>query len=125
MRMPLKALIPLLTTPMLSALAAQPARHDVAWYRAHADARTSMLATCQNDHSYDDAADCRNANSAAHAAAGDDLEAANSKEPEADPAYYGHDAGVIAMTLSMCSRNSAPQSWCKAAQIAKDKMKPQ
>ncbi len=124
MRMPLKALIPFLTTPMLSALAAQPARHDVTWYRAHAEARTSMLATCQNDHSYDDTADCRNANSAAHAAFADSLDAASAKDPEADPAYYQHNAGILGMTLAQCSHGQAPAAWCAAARSATKNPKP-
>ena len=124
MRMPLKVLISLLATPMLSALAEQPAQHDVAWYRTHAEARTSVLATCQNDHSYDDAADCRNANSAAHAAAGDSLDAASAKDPEADPAYYRHNTGILAMTLAQCSHGQAPAAWCAAARSATRNPKP-
>jgi hypothetical protein len=120
----LAALTVFMAIPMVSALAVQPARHDVAWYRAHTNERTSMLAMCQNDHSYDDAADCRNANSAAQGAAGDSVNTMVTGDPEADPAYYRHDAGVIAMTLSMCARNAAPKSWCQAAQTAKDNMKP-
>jgi hypothetical protein len=120
----LAAIIMFVALPISSALAVQPARHDVAWYRAHTIERVSVLAMCQNDHTYDDSADCRNATSAAQAAAGDSTSIARKTDPEADPAYYGRDAGVIAMTLSMCARNAAPKSWCQAAQTAKDNMKP-
>ena len=105
------------------AFAIEPARHTVEWYRTHQQERESVLRTCQNDHSYDDSADCRNANSAAHAALADSLATTATKDPEADPAYYGHDAGVIAMTLSMCSRNAAPPSWCAAARTASANLK--
>ena len=43
----------------------------------------------------------------------DSLAKPDKPDPEADPAYYGHDAGVIAMTLSMCSHNMAPA--CRGA----------
>ena len=108
---------------MASVLAVQPARHDVAWYRVHANERASVLAICQNDHSFDDAADCRNANSAAQATAFDNIKSSSKGDPEADPAYYEHDTGMIAMILSMCSHNGAPAAWCQAAQVARDKLK--
>ena len=98
--------------------AIEPARQTVEWYRTHQQARESVLRACQNDHSHDNAADCRNATSAAHAALADSLATTGGKDPESDPAYYGHDAGMIAMTLSMCARNAAPQSWCVAARTA-------
>lgn len=96
----------------------EPAQHTVDWYRTHQQARESVLRTCQNDHATDNAADCRNALSGAHAALADSLVTTGTKDPESDPAYYGHDAGMIAMTLSMCARNAAPQSWCMAARTA-------
>ncbi len=46
------------------AFAVAPAQHTVDWYRTHQQARESVLRTCQNDHTHDDAADCRNATSA-------------------------------------------------------------
>ena len=102
------------------AFAIEPAQHTVAWYQTHQQARESVLQACQNDHAYDDKADCRNALSASHGAAADTLAgaAAGAKDPESDPAYYGHNGPLIQMTLSMCSRNSAPQSWCQAARTA-------
>ena len=102
------------------AFAIEPARHTTEWYRTHQHAREAVLQTCQNDHSTDNEAECRNALSGAHAALADSLVTTPAKEPEADPAYYEHDAGMIAMTLAMCSRHEAPPSWCKAAQTASD-----
>lgn len=100
------------------AFAVQPARHTVEWYRTHQHEREAMLRTCQNDHSTDNAADCRNALSGAHAALADSLVTPKKPDPEADPAYYGHDGPLIAMTLAICARNGAPQSWCTAAKTA-------
>jgi hypothetical protein len=100
------------------AFAVEPAQHTVDWYRTHQQARENVLQACQNDHAHDDTADCRNALSGAHAAVADSLVTTPATEPEADPAYYGHDAGMIAMTLSMCARHAAPPSWCQAAQTA-------
>ena len=104
------------------AFAVEPARHTVEWYRTHQHEREAVLQTCQNDHSTDNEAECRNALSGAHAALADSFAASMpTKEPEADPAYYDHNAGVLAMTLTMCSHQQAPLSWCKAAQTASDK----
>lgn len=105
--------------------AAQRAEHDVAWYRSHSQERQRLLSICANDHSFDDEADCRNATSASHAALGDSFlnGTAAKQEPEATVAYYGHDAGVIAMTLSACSLHQAPLSWCRAAQTAQANLK--
>ena len=100
------------------AFAVEPARHTTEWYRTHQHAREAVLQTCQNDHSTDNEAECRNALSGAHAALADSLVTTPAKEPEADPAYYGHNGPLIAMTLSMCARNAAPQSWCVAARTA-------
>jgi hypothetical protein len=102
------------------AFAVEPAQHTVDWYRTHQQARENVLQACQNDHAHDDTADCRNALSGAHAALADSLATTPGKEPEADPAYYEHDAGLIVITLAMCSRHEAPPSWCKAAQTASD-----
>jgi hypothetical protein len=101
-----------------SASAVQPAKHTVDWYRTHQQARDSVLATCQNDHSFDELGDCRNAQSASHGALADSLAANGSKDPEADPAYYGHDGSMISLTLTACAHHQAPASWCKAAQTA-------
>lgn len=100
------------------AFAVAPAQHTVDWYRTHQQARESVLRTCQNDHTHDDAADCRNATSAAHGALADSIATTGTKDPESDPAYYGHNGPLIAMTLSMCARNAAPQPWCMAARAA-------
>ncbi len=105
-----------LSTGPASAL--KPAQHTVEWYRTHQHEREIILRMCQNDHSTDNEAECRNALSGAHAALADSLVTTGTKDPEADPAYYGHDAGMIAMTLSMCARQAAPLSWCHAAQTA-------
>lgn len=102
------------------AFAVAPAQHTVDWYRTHQQARESVLETCQNDHTHDNSADCRNATSAAHGALADSLATTGGTDREADPAYYEHDAGMIAMTLAMCTRHEAPPSWCKAAQTASD-----
>ncbi len=110
------ALLAMMAAP---AFAIERAQHTVEWYRTHPQERESVLKTCQNDHSFDNAADCRNATSAAHAVVAESLSPRTDKpDPEADPAYYGHDAGAIAMTLSMCSRGGVPQSWCQAARTA-------
>ena len=108
----------LLAVTASQAFAVEPAKHTVEWYRTHQQDRENVLRTCQNDHTYDDSADCRNAASADHAAAADSVETAGVKDPESDPAYYGHNGPLIAMTLSMCARNAAPQSWCVAARTA-------
>lgn len=108
----------LLAVTASQAFAVEPAKHTVEWYRTHQQDRKNVLLTCQNDHTYDDSADCRNAASADHAALADNLAITGKKDPEADPAYYGHDAGVIAMTLSMCARHAAPELWCQAARTA-------
>jgi len=100
------------------AFAAEPARQTVDWYRTHQQARESVLRACQNDHTQDSAADCWNATSAAHAALADSLVITGKADREADPAYYGHDAGMIAMTLSMCANGGVPESWCTAARTA-------
>jgi hypothetical protein len=100
------------------ALAVEPAQHTVAWYRAHEDARESTLRACQNDHSHDDSADCRNALSAAHGATADSLTTTGRTDREADPAYYGHDTGMITMMLTMCADGGVPQAWCSAARTA-------
>ena len=108
----------LLAVTASQAFAVEPAKHTVEWYRTHQQDREKLLRTCQNDHTYDDSADCRNAASADHAVAADSVETAGAKDPESDPAYYGHNGPLIAMTLSMCARNAAPQSWCVAARTA-------
>ncbi len=100
------------------AFAVEPAQHTVDWYRTHQQARESVLRTCQNDHATDNAADCRNALSGAHAALADSLATTGGTDREADPAYYEHDAGMIAMMLSMCANGGVPQSWCSAARTA-------
>lgn len=110
-------LLALSTSPVF---ALKPAQHTVEWYRTHQHEREAILRTCQNDHSMDNEAECRNALSGAHAALADSLATTPGKDPEADPAYYEHDAGIIAMTLAMCSRHEAPPSWCTAAQTASD-----
>jgi hypothetical protein len=100
------------------AFAADPARQTVEWYRTHQQARESVLQACQNEHTEDNTADCWNATSAAHAALADSLAPTGKAEREADPAYYEHDAGMIAMTLSMCANGGVPESWCTAARTA-------
>jgi hypothetical protein len=100
------------------AFALKPAQHTVEWYRTHQHEREAVLQTCQNDHSADNEAECRNALSGAHAALADSLMPARAKEPEADPAYYGHDAGMIAMMLSVCANGGVPESWYSAAYSA-------
>ena len=100
------------------AFAVAPAQHTVDWYRTHQQARESVLETCQNDHTHDNSADCRNATSAAHGALADSLATTGGTDREADPAYYEHDAGMIAMTLSMCANGGVPDSWCTAARTA-------
>ena len=107
----------MITTP---GFALNPAQHTVEWYRTHQREREAILRTCQNDHSTDKEAECRNALSGAHGALADSLVTTKKQDPEADPAYYEPDAGMIAMTLAMCSRHEAPPSWCKAAQTAFD-----
>ncbi len=113
----------LLVIAVNQAHAVEPAQHTVAWYQTHPDARENVLRTCQNDHTHDNAADCRNALSATHAAVADSLVTTGGTDREADPAYYGHDGPLIAMTLSMCARNAAPQSWCVAARTASANLK--
>jgi hypothetical protein len=100
------------------AFAVEPAQHTVDWYRTHQQARESVLQTCQSDHTYDDRADCRNALSGAHGAVADSLATTGGTDREADPAYYEHDAGMIAMMLSMCANGGVPQTWCTAARTA-------
>ena len=107
-----------------AAFALSPAVHSVDWFRTHQTEREATLQTCQNDHSLDNQAECRNAMSGAHAALGDSLLASQPPDPEATPAYYDHNAGALAMIMTMCTRNEAPQEWCKAAQTASDKAKP-
>ena len=111
-------MVALLAATAVPAFALERAQHTVDWYQTHQAERESVLKMCQNDHSYDNSADCRNATSAAHGAVAESLAKAEKSDPEADPAYYGHDAGVIAMTLSMCSHSAVPASWCQAARIA-------
>ena len=109
-----------------SACAVEPAEHTVDWYQSHKEDRERVLGACQNDHSKDGSGDCMNALSASHGALADSFlqQSKEVGEPEADPAYYGHDAGMIAMTLSMCSRhNGVPESWCQAAAVAKSRLK--
>lgn len=108
----------LLAFSVSQAFALEPAQHTVDWYRTHQQARESVLQTCQNDHTHDDTADCQNALSGAHAALADSLATTGGTDREADPAYYGHNGPLIAMMLSMCARNAAPQSWCAAARTA-------
>jgi len=103
--------------------AVESAKHTVEWYLTHQQDRESVLRTCQNDHTHDDSADCRNAASAAHAALANSLETAGAKDPEADPAHYGHDAGMIAMMLTMCANGGVPPSWCSAARTASANLK--
>jgi hypothetical protein len=105
------------------AFAVEPAHHTVEWYRTHQQERESVLRTCQNDHTLDGSADCRNANSASHAAVADSLATTGGKDPEADPAYYEHDAGAITMMLSMCANGGVPPSWCAAARTASANLK--
>jgi hypothetical protein len=96
----------------------KPAQHTVDWYRTHQPEREAILQTCQNDHSTDNEAECRNALSGAHAALADTFVAPPKPDQESDPAYYGHDGPLIAMTLAICARNGAPESWCTAARAA-------
>jgi hypothetical protein len=108
----------LLTLSISPAFALKPAQHTVTWYRTHQHERETILETCQNNHFTDNEAECRNALSGAHAALADSLLTTGTKDPEADPAYYEHDTGMIAMILSMCTRQAVPLSWCQAAQTA-------
>lgn len=101
-----------------SAYAVQPAAHTVDWYRTHQQNRDRVLATCPNNNSFNESGDCRNAQNASHAALADSLGFSGSTEPEANPAYYGRDGSMIALTLAACLHNQAPPSWCKAAKIA-------
>lgn len=102
-----------------TALAVEPAKRTVSWYRTHQQAREGVLATCQNDHTFDDNGDCRNAQSASHAALADSLAPKSGRsDPEANPGYYGRDGAMIALTLSSCARHQAPVAWCQAAQVA-------
>lgn len=101
------------------ALAIEPAKHTVAWYLRHQQAREAVLATCQNDHTFDDSGDCRNAQSASHGALAESLGAkTGSTDPEANPSYYGRDGAMIALTLTSCAHHQAPAAWCQAAQTA-------
>jgi hypothetical protein len=109
------ALFAVTTSP---AFALERAQHTVDWYQAHQQERESVLKACQNDHSYDNSADCRNATSAMHGALADSLARPTGPDPEANPAYYAHNPGVLAMTLSQCSHHQAPPAWCQAAQLA-------
>ena len=115
----LGVLLALSTSP---AVAVEPARHTVEWYQTHLHERETILRTCQNDHSTDKEAECRNALSGARGALADSLVTTKKQDPEADPAYYGHDGPLIAMTLAICARNGAPQSWCSAARTASAKL---
>ena len=116
-------MVALLVVTAAPAIALERAQHTVDWYQTHQAERESVLKACQNDHTYDNAADCRNATSAAHGAVADRLSSSIVKsDPEADPAYYGHDAGMIAMTLSMCAHNMGIPSWCEAARIAEGRL---
>ena len=113
----------LVTISLTPANAVQPTKHTVDWYRAHQQARDGVLATCQNDHSFDDSGDCRNAQSASHGALADSLSGNGSAsgDPEATVAYYGKNGGLIAMVLNMCARQGAaraPEAWCRAASTA-------
>jgi hypothetical protein len=105
------------------AFAVAPAQHTVDWYRTHQQARESVLQTCQNDHTHDNEADCRNAASADHGALADSLATTGGPDREADPAYYEHDAGMIAMMLSMCAKGGVPQAWCSAARTASSNLR--
>jgi hypothetical protein len=107
-----------LAISVTSGHAIEPAKHTVDWYRTHQQARDSALAVCQNDHSLDETGDCRNAQSASHAVMADTLAPSSDQDPEANPAYYGHDGSMIALTLTACAHHQAPVSWCKAAQTA-------
>jgi hypothetical protein len=113
-------LVAILVLTATRVLAAEPAEHTVDWYRTHEQVRENVLRVCQNDHTYDPKPDCRNALSASHAAAADDFgqAAAGKTDPEADPAYYGHNGPLIAMTLAMCAHPGVKQSWCQAARSA-------
>ncbi len=64
------ALLAVAATP---AFALERAQHTVDWYQTHQAERESVLKMCQNDHSYDNSADCRNATSAMHGALADSL----------------------------------------------------
>ena len=115
--------VALLAAAAAPAFPLERAQHTVDWYRTHQQERESVLKACQNDHSYDNTADCWNATSAAHGAVADSLSPRTGKpDPEADPAYYEHDAGMIAMTLSMCAHNMGVPSWCAAARIAEGRL---
>ena len=110
-----------------AAFAVEPAKHTVEWYRANPQARQKMLATCQNDHSFDDFGDCRNAQSASQAAVADSLPGGGaaldgSGDPEANPSYYGRNVRMITMVLAECSRHLAPSAWCTAAQTASNNL---
>jgi hypothetical protein len=117
-RFPAVGLSVLLAITANRAFAVEPAQHTVDWYRTHQQAREIVLQACENDHTHDDTADCRNALSAAHGAVADSLATTGATDREADPAYYEHDAGMIAMMLSMCANGGVPQPWCAAARTA-------
>lgn len=108
----------LVTLSISPAFALKPAQHTVEWYRTHQHEREAILQTCQNDHSTDNEAECRNALSGAHAALADSLATNGTKDPESDPAYYEHDTKMIAVTLALCAHQAAPLPWCQAAQTA-------
>jgi hypothetical protein len=113
------ALVALSVTATRPSRALEKAQHTVSWYGAHTSQREAVLRACENDHTYDEDADCRNANSAAHDAVAQTLGAdADKSDPEANPTYYEHDGPLIAMTLSMCGRKQAPVAWCQAARTA-------
>ena len=105
------------------AFAGEPARQTVEWYRTHRQERETLLRACQNDRSENKAADCWNANSAAHAALADSFATTGQPDREADPAYYEHDAGAISMMLSMCANGGVPDTWCTAARTASTKLR--
>jgi hypothetical protein len=113
----------LLAVTASQAFAVDQAKHTMEWYRTHQQDRETVLRTCQNDHTYDDSADCRNASSAAHTALADSLATTGETDREADPAYYGHNGPLIAMMLSMCANGGVPSSWCSAAHTASANLK--
>jgi hypothetical protein len=114
------ALVALSVTATRPSLALEKAQHTVSWYGAHTSQREAVLRACENDHTYDEDADCRNANSAAHDAVAKTLNSAATKsDPEASQSYYGHNGPLIAITLSACARKQAPEDWCQAARAAR------
>ena len=114
------AAVAMLAWPM-AVRAVEPAKHTVEWYQTHQQARESVLAACQNDHTFDSSGDCRNAQSASHAALADSIgNSGGNIDPEATAAYYKHNTQMIAVQLALCSGKGTrpPQSWCDAAQAA-------